>query len=99
MADLVAAGAEVALAATTPAAAAAEAVAVAAAEMTTAAATAMAMAVGEIRGRGDRREGLGVCMYVERVWVSLYTTWRLFGTNWSNVSSECISGEVSIFGI
>ncbi len=61
MADVAAAGADVALAATAAAAAAAEAVAVAVAETATAAAIAMSMAEGKMRERGDRREGLGVC--------------------------------------
>ncbi len=52
MADVVEAGAEVALAATAAAVAAAEAVALAAAEMAVVAAIAMAMAEGEMRGRG-----------------------------------------------
>jgi hypothetical protein len=56
-ADVVVAGAEGALAATSMAAAAAEAVAVAEAETAAAAAIAMAMVEGETRGRGDRREG------------------------------------------
>ncbi len=99
MAGMAAAEAEVALAATAMAATAAAAVAVAAAETAVAAAIAMAIAEGKARGRGDRRKGLGVCMYVEQVWGSMYTTWRLFGANKSNVSSKCVSGEVPIFGI
>jgi hypothetical protein len=74
MADVAAAGAEVALAATAMAAEAAETAAVAVAETAAAAAIAMAMAEGKTRGRGDLRAG--VC---GTSWGSTYTTWQLFG--------------------
>ena len=32
-------------------------------------------------------------------WGSTYTTWRLFGTHKSDASSECVSGEVPMFGV
>jgi hypothetical protein len=80
MADVAAAGAEVALAATAAAGAVAEAVAVAVAETAMMAAIVMAMVEGKTRGRGDRREVLGVCR-TSLGWGSTYTTWQLFGAN------------------